>query len=86
LNEQTCINGKRAGFTKSKGERGDGRLGSRRAIFIAGGVYFKKGIVAEPFENVDVYNIMTQILNLTPAKTGGQPDVAAKRVSGEKIK
>ncbi|HEX8246940.1 MAG TPA: hypothetical protein VF599_02055 [Pyrinomonadaceae bacterium] len=43
--------GKRAGFTKMKGERccGGKRLASRRAILIAGGAAFKKRIVVEPF-------------------------------------
>jgi predicted AlkP superfamily pyrophosphatase or phosphodiesterase len=66
-------------FTKPKGEHGyDNQLESMRAIFIAHGAAFKKGIVTEPFENVDVYNIMTQILNLNPAKNDGNPDTAKK--------
>lgn len=54
----------------------DNNLQAMQATFIAHGEAFKKGIVVEPFENVDVYNIMTRILNLTPAKNDGNPETA----------
>ena len=41
------------------------------ATFIAHGAAFKKGYVAEPFENVEVYNLMCKILGLKPAKNDG---------------
>jgi hypothetical protein len=47
-----------------------------RAIFIAHGKAFKKGRVIEPFENIQVYNVMTRILGLTPAPNDGKFDVA----------
>jgi predicted AlkP superfamily pyrophosphatase or phosphodiesterase len=49
----------------------DPELESMRAIFIGHGAVFKKGKVIEPFENVNVYNIMAKILGLTPAKNDG---------------
>ncbi len=49
----------------------DNRLESMRATFIAHGAAFKKHFVAEPFENVDIYDLMCKILNLTPAKNDG---------------
>jgi predicted AlkP superfamily pyrophosphatase or phosphodiesterase len=49
----------------------DNQLESMRATFIAHGAAFKKGYVAEPFENVEVYNLMCRILGLTPAKNDG---------------
>jgi len=41
------------------------------ASFIAAGPNFKKGVSAEPFENVEVYGIIAKILDLEPAKTDG---------------
>ena len=49
----------------------DNELPSMRAIFIAHGSAFKKGVVIEPFENVQVYNVMTRILGLRPAPNDG---------------
>jgi predicted AlkP superfamily pyrophosphatase or phosphodiesterase len=54
----------------------DNELPSMRAIFIAHGSAFKKGAVIEPFENVQVYNVMTRILGLRPAPNDGN-DAAA---------
>ena len=64
-------------FNEPKGGHGyDNQLESMRATFLAHGAAFKKNKVVEPFENVQVYNIMTQILGLTPAKNDGNFDVA----------
>jgi predicted AlkP superfamily pyrophosphatase or phosphodiesterase len=49
----------------------DNRLESMRAIFIAHGPAFKQPQVVEPFENVDVYNVMAEILGLKPANNDG---------------
>ena len=49
----------------------DNQLESMRATFVAHGAAFKKGFVAEPFENIEVYNLMCKILGLTPAKNDG---------------
>ena len=61
-----------------RGARGahgyDNRLESMRATFIAHGAAFKKNYVAQPFENVEIYNLMCKILNLTPAKNDGDLD------------
>lgn len=54
----------------------DNQLASMRALFIAHGGAFKKGYIAEPFENIQIYNVMTKILKLTPAKTDGNYSVA----------
>lgn len=53
----------------------DNRYQSMQATFIAHGASFKKGYVAEPFENIQVYNLMCQILGLKPAKNDGDLDV-----------
>jgi predicted AlkP superfamily pyrophosphatase or phosphodiesterase len=55
----------------------DNELPSMRAIFIAHGSAFKKGAVIEPFENVQVYNVMTSILGLRSAPNDGDYSVAA---------
>ena len=49
----------------------DNRLHSMRAIFIAAGPAFKSGLVVEPFENIQVYNVMASILKLKPAPNNG---------------
>lgn len=49
-----------------------------QATFIAHGAAFKKGYVAEPFENINVYELMCKILGLKPAKNDGSFD----KVSG----
>jgi len=61
------------GETKtSRGGHGyDNQLPSMRAIFIGHGAAFRKGKLVEPFENIQVYNIMTRILSLKPAPNDG---------------
>ena len=56
----------------SRGGHGyDNRLPSMRAIFIGHGRAFRRGKVVEPFENIQVYSIMTRILSLKPAPNDG---------------
>ena len=43
-----------------------------RATFIGHGPAFKRSYLAEPFESVDVYNLMSKILGLKPAKNDGK--------------
>ncbi len=60
-----------------RGEHGyDNQLASMRALFIAHGEAIKKGRVVDPFENVQVYNIMARILGLKPAPNDGNTDAA----------
>jgi predicted AlkP superfamily pyrophosphatase or phosphodiesterase len=61
----------------------DNSLASMRAIFIAHGDRFKKGRVVAPFENVQVYNIMTKLLGLKPAPNDGDGR-AARAVLGRR--
>ena len=59
-------------ITRPRGAHGyDNSLVSMRATFLAHGAAFKKNYSAEPFENIQVYNLMCKILNLTPAKNDG---------------
>jgi hypothetical protein len=39
--------------------------------FIANGPAFKSGIMAEPFDNVNVYGLVADVLGIVPAKTDG---------------
>lgn len=73
------------GDKNSKGGHGyDNLLPSMRAIFIAHGEALKKATVVAPFRNIQVYNIMTRILGLTPAPNDGNYD-AAKAVLAPRI-
>lgn len=59
-------------FAQTRGAHGyDNRVQSMQATFIAHGEAFKRGYVAEPFPNVDVYELMCRILDLKPAKNDG---------------
>ncbi len=59
-------------ITRPRGAHGyDNKYKSMQAIFVAHGAAFKRGYVAEPFENIEVYNLMCKILGLTPAKNDG---------------
>ncbi len=59
-------------FNKTRGSHGyDNQLESMRATFIAHGPAFKSGFLAEPFENIHVYELMCKILGLKPAKNDG---------------
>ena len=49
----------------------DNKYQSMQATFIAHGSAFKNGLIAEPFENVNVYNLMCNILGLKPAANDG---------------
>ncbi len=52
----------------------DNQYQEMQATFIAHGPAFKRRYVAEPFENVEVYNVMCKILGLKPAKNDGNLD------------
>lgn len=65
--------------TRDTGAHGyDNNLESMRAIFVAHGAAFKQNTIIEPFENIHVYNIMTRVLDLTPAKNDGNFEAAEK--------
>jgi predicted AlkP superfamily pyrophosphatase or phosphodiesterase len=61
------------------GQRGthgyDPQLMSMRAIFIAAGPAFKRGVTVDPFENVSIYNVLAKILGVTPPANDGDPAV-----------
>lgn len=62
---------------KPKGAHGyDNALASMRALFLAHGPAFKRRKIAEPFENVHVYNVLARVLRLDPAPNDGGHAVA----------
>ena len=59
-------------WNRPKGAHGyDNKYQSMQATFIAHGSAFKKGYTAEPFENINVYELMCEILKLKPAPNDG---------------
>lgn len=63
---------RRAGATR--GSHGyDPALPSMRAIFIANGPSFRRGVVLPGFDNVDVYPLLAKLSGVTPAPNDGNP-------------
>lgn len=57
------------------GEHGYGaETESMRALFVAAGPAFRQGVIAEPFRNIHVYDLMCAILGLRPAPNDGSLD------------
>ncbi|MBS0583981.1 MAG: alkaline phosphatase family protein [Proteobacteria bacterium] len=64
----------RPGFFVSKGEHGyDNADPHMRALFVASGPAFKRGLVVPEFDNVDVYPLLTRLLGIKPAPNDGNP-------------
>ena len=58
---------------RARGAHGyDNKYQEMQAVFVAHGGAFKKGYVAEPFANIEVYNLMCKILGLKPAANDGK--------------
>jgi predicted AlkP superfamily pyrophosphatase or phosphodiesterase len=55
----------------------DPHVKSMQALFVAAGPAFRRNVVVPPFENVDVYELMCQVLGVQPAPNDGDPTVAA---------
>jgi len=49
----------------------DPELPSMRALFLARGPGFRRGVVIEPFDNVDVYPLLVRLLGIAPAANDG---------------
>lgn len=70
--ERYAAQKRRADFGSPKGAHGyDNQLASMRAIFIGRGPALAKHKIVEPFENIQLYNVMCKVLGLTPAKNDG---------------
>lgn len=53
----------------------DNQLVSMGATFIATGPAFRQGVVAPPFENIHIYELLCALLDLEPAPNDGDLDV-----------
>lgn len=53
----------------------DPRAQSMHALFIGSGPRFRPGLVADPFENIHVYDLMCSLLGIEPAKNDGDAAV-----------
>ena len=75
---RTTVNDVAAGkITGQRGTHGcDPQLLSMRAIFVAAGPAFKRGVTVAPFENVGIYNVLARVLGVTPAPNDGDPSLA----------
>lgn len=74
-------------FQKPKGGHGyDNELKSMRATFIAYGNAFRRRTVVAPFQNIHLYNVMTKILGLSPAKNDGNFSMANKVLRSSVLK
>ncbi len=68
-------------FHKRSGSASPGNHGfhpslpSMRAVFIAQGPAFREGLRVDPFENIHLYHLITELLGLTPAPNDGHPSV-----------
>ena len=49
---------------------------SMRAMFVAAGPAFRNGVTVPPFENVHIYNVLAQVLRVTPSPNDGGTEVA----------
>ncbi|KAL8580376.1 hypothetical protein ACOMHN_037475 [Nucella lapillus] len=68
----------RSGSTKycNGGNHGyDNLYASMHALFVAYGPVFKVGVEIDPFENIELYNLMADILGVTPAPNNGTEGV-----------
>jgi hypothetical protein len=52
----------------------DDTLSTMRAIFIAHGPAFRRGITVPPFRNIHLYPLLAEVLGVTPAPTDGSLD------------
>lgn len=60
---------------KASGSHGyDPALPSMRAVFVARGPAFARGRTIAPFDNVDVYPLLTQLLGIPAAANDGNPE------------
>ena len=76
LRRETVENIKAGKATGQRGQHGwDPQLMSMRAIFIATGPAFRRGVTVAPFENVSVYNVLARIVGVTAPPNDGDPSV-----------
>jgi predicted AlkP superfamily pyrophosphatase or phosphodiesterase len=76
---RTTLNQRRAlGMTGPRGEHGYDPIITRsmHGIFVAAGPAFKSGVTIPPFENINIYDTLAQVLRVTPAANDGDMSFA----------
>lgn len=62
----------RSKYTKNLGSSGyDNRHNSMRALFLAVGPGFLDHFLIEPFENIELYNMISELMKVKPSKNNG---------------
>ena len=62
----------------TRGSHGyDPALPSMRALFVARGPAFRRGVVLPAFDNVDVYPLLARLVGIAPAENDGDADAMA---------
>ncbi len=57
---------------ENKGNHGWNSLNSEmQAVFLAQGPSFKKNVLVPPFYNIELYNLMCAMIDVTPAPNNG---------------
>jgi hypothetical protein len=54
----------------------DPSLMSMHGIFVAAGPAFRQGATVPAFQNIHIYNVLTRVLDVTPAANDGDLSVA----------
>ena len=56
----------------------DPRLRDMHGLFVAAGPDLRRGLVARPFANIHIYDLLCRVLNLTPAPNDGEAAVTRR--------
>ena len=76
LRRTTFDNIKSGKIRGGRGQHGwDPQLMTMRAIFIAAGPAFKRGVTVAPFENVSLYNVLSRVIGVAARPNDGDPAV-----------
>ena len=63
-------------ITGLRGQHGyDPQLMTMRAVFVASGPAFQRGVTVAPFESVSIYNVLAKVLGVTPVPNDGDPSI-----------
>lgn len=70
-------------WTPGLGNHGyDDTLPSMRAIFVAHGPGFRRGVVVPPFRNIHIYPLLAELLGIRPGVTDGSLDSVRAMLAG----
>ncbi|KAH3831572.1 uncharacterized protein LOC127876504 isoform X2 [Dreissena polymorpha] len=71
VEDSWLFTGKKDNFCLAGNHGYDNIYKSMHALFLAHGPGFKQEFTAEPFENIELYNMMSVLLNITPSPNNG---------------